>query len=85
MIHGQNLPIKVDHECPSYIFFITPQYVTFAEGQPPQIGKETGAMWRDVADQDDYEAVWRWTFNTYTRKRNAHGIIKDLTTTITSI
>ena len=42
-------------------------------------------MWRDVANKDDYEAVWRWTFQTYTRNRNRHGILEDLNVTITSV
>jgi hypothetical protein len=86
MINGTTIPIHLDHECPSYIFFLNPRYITFAEGQPPQLSRETGAIWtRDTTGKDQYEAMWRWIFQTFTANRNKHGIMKDITRTITSI
>ena len=83
MVFGN--PIRVDHYCPSYVFFLNPSYITLAEGCPIQVARETGSMWRFVADKDVYQAVWRWIYNTYSTARNKHGIIKDLDVTIASI
>lgn len=85
-INGVNIPIRLDHECPSFVFFLNPRYITFAEGQPPQLSKETGGIWtRDTDRKDQYEAIWRWIFQTFGQSRNKHGILKDISCTITSI
>ncbi len=85
MINNQAIPIRLDHYCPGYIFFLNPAEITFAEGCPPSVAGETGSMWRQVADKDMYEAVYRWIFQTYTRSRNKHGILMDLTYDVTSV
>lgn len=86
MIQGTRIPIKLDHECPSFIFFLDPAFITWAEGQPLQLAREAGSIWRwDVDRKDQFEAMYRWIWQTYTRSRNKHGIIKDIDVTIRSL
>jgi hypothetical protein len=85
MVHGTPIPIRLDYQCPSYIYFLDAGAITFAQGCPPELAKETGSMWRFVADKDSYEAVWRWIFQIYSRKRNRHAILEDITVDIQSI
>jgi len=86
MIQGTRIPIKLDHECPSFIFFLDPQFITWAEGQALQLAREGGSIWRwDVDRKDQFEAMYRWLWQTYTRSRNKHGIIKDIDVTIRSM
>ena len=85
MVKGVKIPIRLDHYCPSHIFFLNPSKITFAQGCAPEVARETGSMWRFVSDKDMYEAVTRWIFNTYTRNRNMHGILSDLDITIASV
>ncbi|MFO7902311.1 MAG: phage major capsid protein [Pirellulaceae bacterium] len=85
VINGVNIPFKIDHACPSYIHFLNMPKITFAQGCPPQIAKETGSQWRQVTDKDKYEVFYRWIFQLYTKQRNAHGVIRDLDVEIASI
>lgn len=85
MVKGVKIPIKLDHYCPTAVFFLNPKTITFAQGCAPEVAKEHGSMWRFVSDKDMYEAVTRWIFNTYTKNRNMHGILTDLDVTITSV
>lgn len=85
MVNGVRIPIKLDFYCPGHIFFLSPADMTFAESHPISIAKESGATLRDVPDKDNYEAVWRWMWQLYTRNRNKHGIITDLSYTVSSV
>jgi hypothetical protein len=84
MVNGTNVPIRLDYYCPGHIFFLDPKEIVFAESVPFQVDKTTGGMWRSVADKQNFEAVWNWMFQIYTKKRNAHGIITDLSYTVSS-
>jgi hypothetical protein len=84
MINGTKVPIRLDFYCPGHIFFLSPSDITFAESVPCQVDKTTGSLWTKVADKQNFEAVWNWMFQIYTKKRNAHGIITDLSYTVSS-
>jgi hypothetical protein len=83
-INGQIVKIKLDFYCPGAFFFLNPNFITFAEGCPLEIADEDG-VWRRLADQDGFEARMRWICNLYTKRRNAHGRLDDLTYSIVSV
>lgn len=85
MIDGVGLPLKLDHSCPSFIYFLDPKYITMAQNGGPKIADNHGSSWRWVADYDNYEQVWRWLFQIYTNNRRKHAVLRDITRTIASV
>lgn len=85
MIDGVGIPFKLDHMCPSYIYFLDPKYIRFAQKAAPQIADNHGSSLRWVADKDCYEQVWRWIFQLYTNNRRKHAALRDISCTIASV
>ena len=85
MIDGVGIPFKLDHMCPSYIYFLDPKYIRFAQKSAPQIADNHGSSMRWVADKDCYEQVWRWIFQLYTNNRRKHAALRDISCTIASV
>jgi hypothetical protein len=85
MIDGVGIPIRLDHACPSFIYFLNPKYIRFAQKRGPQIADNHGSSWRFVADKDNFEQVWRWIFQLYTNNRRKHACLQDVTCTLASV
>jgi len=84
MIDGVGIPFKLDHMCPSFIYFLDPKFIRFAQKAAPQIADNHGSSFRWVADKDCYEQVWRWIFQLYTNNRRKHAKLTDISCTIAS-
>lgn len=85
MINGLVVPFKIDHKAPSEIFFVDPKHITFYNARPLGLVKPNGRPEVIPADYTSREYRWWWAFNLGTNKRNAHGLITDLSKTITVV
>lgn len=86
VINGARIPISLDYQAPSYWFFIDPKQVHFIDARPLGLVSDmNGNVMVPAANKINWEARFWWACNMYTKRRNAHGIIKDLDVTITSV
>jgi len=85
MINGQLIKIKLDFYCPGYIFFVCDDEIDFYETIPLEIADDHGSEWIPYANQDALEARLRWNWQLGTKKRNAHGVIRDINYTVSTV
>jgi hypothetical protein len=76
---GQTVEFKASMSCPHGFFFLNPDYIKMLESCPLEIVAEDGKDKLRLADYDAFELRWRWMFNLMTTKRNAHGVLTDIT------
>jgi hypothetical protein len=84
MINGVNIPIKIDHRCPGYIFMFDPSCLTIAEASPLSID-DTAGQWRTVANKTNYEQYFNWTVQMYCTNRKKAAVIRDISYTGASL
>lgn len=86
MVNGVQIPIRLDHGAPGYIYMLNPEKITFLEPKPPHVVKAGAGPdgWRDVADKTNVEKKYEWWFNLYTTSRSHQGAIMDISHTVTS-
>jgi hypothetical protein len=85
MFHGTQIPIMLSYHVPSYAYFLNPKYIRFWEHTPPSVASDHSGMWDRVTDKDSFEAMFRWGFQIGTEQRDAQGVIRDLSVTISSV
>ena len=85
MINGVGIPIRLDYYCPKYWFMLQPKSLYFINSRPlGLVTDRDGNAWERIANKTNFNAMFWWGLNTYTKHRNNHGIIKDLDVTIFS-
>ncbi|MBW2704143.1 MAG: phage major capsid protein [Deltaproteobacteria bacterium] len=84
-VHGHDIKFKLDFMAPGAFMFLNPKSITVAEGVPIEVVDEDGRDMQRVANYDAFEMRWRWIINTYTTKRNDHGILADINYTVSSV
>jgi hypothetical protein len=82
-INGNIIKLRIDRYCPGIIAFLNPKYIVFAEGCPLEVVDEAG-VWNQLSDQDAFEARFRWIWQLYCTRRNAHGMLADIDYTVTT-
>ena len=85
MVQGTSIPIKLDFKAPSEIFFLNPKHLTFWNARPLGLVTVDGKSAVPSATTTAREYRYWWAWNMSTDKRNAHGLLTDLSFTITSV
>lgn len=80
-------PMKVHddkHATYGNIYFLNMSTIKRYELQPFKWQDRTGAIWRPVADKDDWEAIYLGYNNLGYRQRNALAVLKDIDYSLTA-
>jgi hypothetical protein len=86
MVNGKHIPISLDFMAPSYWMFLNPKKIHFIDARPlGLVSDNKGNVMVPTANKLNWEARFWWACNMYTKRRNAHGIIKDLIVSIFSL
>jgi hypothetical protein len=85
VVNGNAIPVKLDLRCPSNIYFANPDYLTLYNSRPMGIVKYGSQTAIPTANVGAAEYRYWWAWQLATSKRNAHGVIRDVSCTITSV
>jgi hypothetical protein len=85
-VNGVTMPFKIDYKCPSYVYIINPEYIDFYNSRPlGLVEDDNGNVQIPNANATNWEYRYWHAWNLGTTNRRAHGCIRDVSCTITSV